>query len=201
MRTLNLTLVFVVTIGTYSVASGTTYEAENGSLGGSATLASDGSFSGGRAVGFLGGFVSFDGRTHLKHFILGNGGTVTINNVQSNGGAHWVALYYANGDSTWRNVTVRFVFHLVIHRPVKHGCLSASVNGGSTTLVDQPDTGGGHVILSVPVKLNLNNGANSITFGSGQTSKSCGKFLHHIVTCKLTSFQDYAADLDKIIVY
>ncbi|CAL1704335.1 unnamed protein product [Somion occarium] len=135
--------------GTYSVASGTTYEAENGSLGGSATLASDGSFSGGRAVGFL-----------------GNGGTVTINNVQSNGGAHWVALYYANGDSTWRNVTV-------------------SVNGGSTTLVDQPDTGGGHVILSVPVKLNLNNGANSITFGSGQTSKSC----------------DYAADLDKIIVY
>ncbi|CAL1704333.1 unnamed protein product [Somion occarium] len=131
--------------GTYSVASGTTYEAENGSLGGSATLASDGSFSGGRAVGFL-----------------GNGGTVTINNVQSNGGAHWVALYYANGDSTWRNVTV-------------------SVNGGSTTLVDQPDTGGGHVILSVPVKLNLNNGANSITFGSGQTN--------------------YAADLDKIIVY
>lgn len=37
--------------------------------------------------------------------------------------------------------------------------------------VDQPNTGGGHVILSVPVKLNLQSGANSITFGAGQDSK------------------------------
>jgi len=132
--------------GTYSVASGTSYEAESGTIGGSATIASDSSFSGGKAVGYL-----------------GDGGTITINNVQGNGGgAHWISLYYANGDSTWRNVTV-------------------SVNGGSTVLVDQPDTGGGHVILSVPVKVNLNNGANSITFGSKQSN--------------------YAGDLDKIIVY
>ncbi|THG99627.1 hypothetical protein EW026_g2739 [Hermanssonia centrifuga] len=131
--------------GTYSAATGTSYEAENGQLGGSATIASDPSFSGGRVVGYL-----------------GDGGTVTISNVQSNGGAHWVALYYANGDSTWRNVTV-------------------SVNGGSNVLVDQPNTGGGHVVLSVPVKVNLNSGANSITFGSGQTN--------------------YAGDLDRIIVY
>ncbi|KAH0590241.1 hypothetical protein H2248_000411 [Termitomyces sp. 'cryptogamus'] len=93
---------------------------------------------------------------------LGNGGSVTINNVQGTGTAQWIALYYANGDSTWRNTTV-------------------SVNGGALVLVDQPNTGGGHVILSVPVKLNLRSGANSITFSAGQSN--------------------YAADLDKIIVY
>lgn len=38
-------------------------------------------------------------------------------------------------------------------------------------LVDQPDTGGGNVILSVPVKLTLKSGANSLTFGAGQSSK------------------------------
>ncbi|RDB28978.1 hypothetical protein Hypma_015121 [Hypsizygus marmoreus] len=131
--------------GTYSVASGVTYEAESGTISGSATTLSDGSFSGGRAIGYL-----------------GNGGSITINNVQGTGAAQWVALYYANGDSTWRNTTV-------------------SVNGGSQVLVDQPNTGGGHVILSVPVKLTLRSGANSLTFGSGQSN--------------------YAADLDRIIVY
>ncbi len=43
-----------VFIGTYSAATGTSYEAENGQLGGSATIASDPSFSGGRVVGYLG---------------------------------------------------------------------------------------------------------------------------------------------------
>ena len=46
-----------------------------------------------------------------------------------------------------------------------------SVNGGSSVVVDQPDTGGGHVVLSVPVKLQLNSGSNTITFGASQTSK------------------------------
>ena len=40
--------------GTWSISSGTTYEAENGSRSGSSTILSDGSFSGGRAVGYLG---------------------------------------------------------------------------------------------------------------------------------------------------
>ncbi|KAJ6519335.1 galactan 1,3-beta-galactosidase [Mycena sanguinolenta] len=92
---------------------------------------------------------------------LGDGGSVTIT-VQGIGAAQWVSLYYANGDSTWRNTTV-------------------SVNGGASVLVDQPNTGGGHVVLSVPVKLNLKAGTNTITFGAGQTN--------------------FAADLDKIIVY
>ncbi|KAF8061007.1 galactan 1,3-beta-galactosidase [Lyophyllum atratum] len=131
--------------GTFTAASGTTYEAESGTISGSATTLSDSSFSGGKAIGFL-----------------GNGGSITINNVQGTGSAQWVALYYANGDSTWRNTTV-------------------SVNGGATVLVDQPDTGGGHVVLSVPVKLTLRSGTNTITIGSGQTN--------------------YAADLDKIVVY
>lgn len=52
-----------------------------------------------------------------------------------------------------------------------------SVNGGPSTLVDQPNTGGGHVIISVPVKLTLNNGANQITFGSSQTSKQLGSVM------------------------
>ncbi|GJE90871.1 galactan 1,3-beta-galactosidase [Phanerochaete sordida] len=134
-----------VQAGTYTVASGTSYEAENGVRGGSSTLLSNSGFSGGKGVGYL-----------------GHGGTVTINNIQSSGGSHWVALYFANGDSTYRNVTV-------------------SVNGGPTVLVDQPDSGGGGVVISVPVKVNLNNGANSMTFGSGQTN--------------------YAGDLDKIIVF
>ncbi|KAF9015437.1 galactan 1,3-beta-galactosidase [Cyathus striatus] len=120
--------------GTYSVATGTTYEAEQGTIGGSATILSDGSFSGGKAVGYL-----------------GNGGTVTINNVQGIGTSQWISLYYANGDSTWRNTTI-------------------SVNGGSSILVDQPNTGGGHVILSVPVKLPLRSGSNTITVSFNQNS-------------------------------
>ena len=52
-----------------------------------------------------------------------------------------------------------------------------SVNGGSTILVDQPNTGGGHVILCVPVKLNLNNGANSITFSINQDSEHHRQFV------------------------
>ncbi|TFK76713.1 galactan 1,3-beta-galactosidase [Pluteus cervinus] len=131
--------------GTYSVATGTTYEAENGTRSGNSTLMSGSSFSGGRAVGYL-----------------GNGGTLTINNVQGTGQPQWVALHYANGDSTWRNTTV-------------------SVNGGTPVLVDQPNTGGGGVVLSVPVKLNLRSGANTLAFSVSQNN--------------------YAADLDKIIVY
>ncbi|KAH8111706.1 Arabinanase/levansucrase/invertase [Phellopilus nigrolimitatus] len=134
-----------VSAGTYSVASGASYEAESGTLSGNATVMSGSSFSGGEAVGYL-----------------GNGGSVTINDVQGNGQGQWVALYYANADSTWRNTTV-------------------SVNGGATVLVDQPNTGGEDVLLSVPVKLNLTNGANSVTFSSNQSS--------------------YAGDLDKFIVY
>ncbi|KAJ7596776.1 galactan 1,3-beta-galactosidase [Mycena floridula] len=134
-----------LTAGTFSVATGTSYEAESGTISGSATIPSNSAFSGGKAVGFL-----------------GNGGSVTLNNVVGIGAAQWVALYYANGDSTWRNTTV-------------------SVNGGASVLVDQPNTGGGNVVLSIPVKLNLRSGANSITFAAGQTN--------------------YAADLDKIIIY
>lgn len=40
--------------GTFSAATGTTYEAESGTISGSAQILSDGSFSGGRAVGWLG---------------------------------------------------------------------------------------------------------------------------------------------------
>ncbi|KAF8161342.1 Arabinanase/levansucrase/invertase [Crassisporium funariophilum] len=131
--------------GSFSAASGTSYEAEGGTISGTATTLSSSSFSGGKAIGFL-----------------GNGGSITINGVQGIGTAQWVSLYYANGDSAWRNTTV-------------------SVNGGASVLVDQPNTGGGGVVLSVPVRLNLKSGANSITFSANQNS--------------------YAADLDKIIVY
>lgn len=94
--------------GTYTAATGTTYEAESGTLSGPATIPSNAAFSGGKAVGFL-----------------GNGGSVTIN-VQGIGANQWVALYYANGksfwpiitslslilftaDATWRSTTVRWV--------------------------------------------------------------------------------------------
>ncbi|SJL06338.1 uncharacterized protein ARMOST_09674 [Armillaria ostoyae] len=150
-----------VAAGTYTAATGTTYEAEAGTRSGPATIISDSAFSAGGGVGWL-----------------GNGGTVTINNVQGTGSPQWISLYYANGavfpmcgvitnvsigDSSWRNRIL------------------LSVNGGTGVYVDQPDTGSGHVILSVPVQLILRSGSNSLTFGSGQTN--------------------YAGDLDKIIVY
>ena len=53
------------------------------------------------------------------------------------------------------------------------GWTAFSVNGGSSVVVQQPNTGGGHVILSVPVKLQLNSGNNAITFSAGQSSKCC----------------------------
>lgn len=40
--------------GTFTAASGTTYEAESGTISGPATTLSDASFSGGKAIGFLG---------------------------------------------------------------------------------------------------------------------------------------------------
>jgi hypothetical protein len=78
------------TIGTYTVASGRSYEAESGSLAGGARLLSNSNFSGGNVVGYL-----------------GKGGSVTINNVQGNGRGQWVSLYVANGDSSFRNTTIR----------------------------------------------------------------------------------------------
>lgn len=45
---------FDLIAGTYVAASGTSYEAESGTLSGSATILSDSSFSGGKAVGYLG---------------------------------------------------------------------------------------------------------------------------------------------------
>lgn len=45
--------------GTYSAASGTSYEAESGTISGTATILSDSSFSGGKAVGFLGHSIVF----------------------------------------------------------------------------------------------------------------------------------------------
>ena len=57
---------------------------------------------------------------------------------------------------------------LTHHRPAPF----CSVNGGTPVWVDQPSTGGGHVIISVPVQLHLNSGSNNITFSAGQTSES-----------------------------
>lgn len=95
--------------GTYTAATGTAYEAESGTLSGSAVLLSGTSFSGGTAVGYLGRLLQYSElcATCLKCSCLGNGGSVTIRNVQGNGKGQWVALYYANGDSSWRNTTVR----------------------------------------------------------------------------------------------
>lgn len=84
----------------------------------------------------------------------------------------------------------------------------ASVNGGPTVLVDQPDSGGGGVVISVPVKVNLNNGANSMTFGSGQTSECRSSRASSDRQAPVTRarraetrYADYAGDLDKIIVF
>lgn len=52
--------------------------------------------------------------------------------------------------------------------------LCCSVNGGSSVLVDQLNTGGGGVVMSVPVKLNLRSGSNSITFSANQNSEHYG---------------------------
>ena len=46
-----------IAAGTYSVVSGTTYEAESGTRSGSATLITDSAMSGGKAVGYLGALL------------------------------------------------------------------------------------------------------------------------------------------------
>lgn len=73
-----------------------------------------------------------------------------------------------------------------------------SVNGGPSVLVDQPNTGGGHVILSIPVKLTLRNGPNALLFSANQKSMCLSDH-----SSSLTHFFSlaYAGDLDKIIVY
>lgn len=64
--------------------------------------------------------------------------------------------------------------------------------------MDQPDTGGGSVVLSVPVKLQLQEGANTLTFSIDQNSAFASQLLCHVES---DNRQDYAGDLDKIIVY
>ena len=51
-----------------------------------------------------------------------------------------------------------------------HASVATSVNGGSSVVLDQPSTGGGNVVLSIPVQLNLRSGSNTITFSAGQSS-------------------------------
>jgi len=46
-----------------------------------------------------------------------------------------------------------------------------SVNGGSQVLIQQPDTGSSSNPIAVPVKLNLQNGGNTLVFASGQNSE------------------------------
>ncbi|KAL1749134.1 glycoside hydrolase family 43 and carbohydrate-binding module family 35 protein [Schizophyllum fasciatum] len=133
-----------INAGMYSIAQGTTYEAEGAKRSGNTTIISNSAFSEGKAVGYV-----------------GKGGTVTFENVEGTGKAQWVSIYYANGNSDYRTVSV-------------------SVNGGNPVTVDQPDSGGGTVVVSVPVQLNLKSGANTLTFGQQDS---------------------YAGDLDKIIVY
>ena len=108
---------------------------------------------------------------------LGNGGTLTLNNVQGNGasGGQWVAVYAANGDSSYRNMTITFVMQIAIYQFFSLTFLFLllllnSVNGGSSVVIQQPDTGSSSNPISVPVKLNLRSGANTLLFASGQQS-------------------------------
>ncbi|KAI5830107.1 glycoside hydrolase family 43 and carbohydrate-binding module family 35 protein [Schizophyllum commune Tattone D] len=133
-----------INAGTYTIAQGTTYEAESATRAGNTTVISNSAFSEGKGIGYI-----------------GKGGTVTFENVEGTGKPQWVSIYYANGDSSYRTVSV-------------------SVNGGDPVSVDQPDSGGSSVILSVPVQLTLKSGSNTLTFGDQDS---------------------YAGDLDKIIVY
>ncbi|CAK5280057.1 unnamed protein product [Mycena citricolor] len=119
-----------ITAGTYTIPTGTVYEAEKGVIAGSAVLlGASSAFSNNLAVGYL-----------------GNGGTVTLT-VQGIGAAQWISVYFANGDSGWRTSTV-------------------SVNGGAPFTLVQPSSGGGQVTLSVPMKVNLKKGANTLLFSA-----------------------------------
>lgn len=79
--------------------------------------------------------------------------------------------------------------------------ICVSINGGPTILVDQPNTGGGHVILSVPLKLDLRNGTNSLTFGANQSCRLISNWAYDIQSPIILISLAYAGDLDRIIVY
>ncbi|EPT03669.1 hypothetical protein FOMPIDRAFT_49235 [Fomitopsis schrenkii] len=137
---------------TVDLAAGT-YSVLNGTV----YAASSGTLSGNSTL--LGSGYTYDGQEGVGY--LGAGGSVSLA-ITGIGADQWLALYYANGDSTWRNVTV-------------------SVNGGASVVVDQPNTGGGHVVFSVPVQVHLNEGSNTVTFGADQSN--------------------YAGDLYEVVVY
>jgi hypothetical protein len=108
----------------------------------------------------------------------GDGGTLTLNNVQGNGASQWVSLYAANGDASYRTMTVRsvpaspFMRPRLVLFPILTSPSAVSVNGGAAVTVQQPDTGSASTPLSVPIKLTLKSGANTIVFAAGQTSES-----------------------------
>jgi hypothetical protein len=52
-----------------------------------------------------------------------------------------------------------------------------SVNGGTAVPFQAPPSGGGHVVLSIPVKLTLKSGANTLRLGSSGTSRVSS---HHL---------------------
>ncbi len=69
--------------GTWSVASGTAYEAENGVRNGSSTILSDSSFSGGSAVGYLGEQRAYSNPYPAHDGMISNTGCVaTLNAFQ-----------------------------------------------------------------------------------------------------------------------
>ncbi|CCL99415.1 uncharacterized protein FIBRA_01433 [Fibroporia radiculosa] len=113
-------------------------------MNGTAYYAADGTL-GGTAVMLNNTYNGYEGVGYL-----GDGGTLTMT-VEGIGAEQWVSLYYANADSTWRNTTI-------------------SVNGGSSVVVDQPNTGGVDVVFSVPVQLYLAKGSNTLLIGADQSN-------------------------------
>ncbi|KAH9938280.1 galactan 1,3-beta-galactosidase [Fomitopsis serialis] len=133
-----------------------TYAVQNGTT----YSASTGTLSGNAEL--LGSNYTYNGHEGVGY--LGNGGSVTLN-VTGTGADQWLSLYYANADQTWRYPTQ----------------YEYSVNGGSSVVVDQPNTGGTSRVLSVPVQVHLNDGPNAVTLGADQSN--------------------YAGDLYQVIVY
>ncbi|KAH7099235.1 glycosyl hydrolase [Auriculariales sp. MPI-PUGE-AT-0066] len=117
--------------------------------------------------------------------IAGSTSTLTISGIRGTGELQWVSFYYVNNDDMGFGDSPGGSPDRIGGKFALRRIATVSVNGGTPVLLKQPITNEG-IIQSVPLRITFNKGANN-TITIGGSANSNGK--------------DWAADLDKLVVY
>ncbi|KZV89385.1 Arabinanase/levansucrase/invertase [Exidia glandulosa HHB12029] len=117
--------------------------------------------------------------------ISGSSSTLTISGIKGTGEPQWVSFYYINNDDMGFGDQPAGSPDRIGGKFALRRFATISINGGAPVLLKQP-SGNEGIVLSVPLQLTLSKGSkNTITIGGSPNSNGL----------------EWAADLDKIVVY